>query len=530
MSHLLTDRRHFASQLSSVHGWLLERIFLTFSPALETLTYLLILPATHFNSHLRMHSHYCVNHFPKHVAVCSGVCSFPFLHFYFKQRHCSNLLSVIATKLCRDNLLPSVGYASMDVEPAASLQFPSCNERGQLLFVKQHSHTECTYCKVPNVQQSLSFTGEWLLQTCKMSCLFVWALPLSVFCLLPSRGREDINTWLVSQPPNRLLQGAIADFPPHYSSTNHQLCKTGHSQVFSTAFSQNIPARETPALQVSGQIPQYGWYVAVALSQSCERTGYSLNCTNPTSCLRSPVPPIHPGRLLGSHRHSAPCALPSLLKKRCSVPPLCSLAEEKVGLATYKHLLEELEHQLEQIYISAAWQHAASLCNLDILIIKASACSSRDQCVPLPEGRASGVIHTCTSPPRPTLTLGRLIFGERSRVTVLGKIKAVLVPNTGFRGPSLPSLSGLSPHTRFQWHNYKFLVLYYKIQPWHRAGRNKKVARDGRRVGDAFTPKPQHRRAAPKINNFPFFMQHVIAYTVKNCVYFCFILNVSNIK
>lgn len=159
MSHLLTDHRHFASQLSSVHWWLLERIFLTFSPALETLTYLLILPATHFNSHLQMHSHYCVNHFLKHVAVCSGACSFLFLHFYFKQHHRSNLLSVIATKLCQGNLLPSVGYASMDMEPAASFQFSSCNERGQLLFVKQHSCAECTYCKVPNAQQPLFHRG-----------------------------------------------------------------------------------------------------------------------------------------------------------------------------------------------------------------------------------------------------------------------------------------------------------------------------------------------------------------------------------
>lgn len=208
MSHLLTDHRHFASQLSSVHWWLLERIFLTFSPALETLTYLLILPATHFNSHLQMHSHYCVNHFLKHVAVCSGACSFLFLHFYFKQHHRSNLLSVIATKLCQGNLLPSVGYASMDMEPAASFQFSSCNERGQLLFVKQHSCAECTYCKVPNAQQPLFHRGvapKAALQTCKMSCLFVWALLLSAFCLLPSRGREDINTWLLSQPPKRLL-------------------------------------------------------------------------------------------------------------------------------------------------------------------------------------------------------------------------------------------------------------------------------------------------------------------------------------
>lgn len=263
-----------------------------------------------------------------------------------------------------------------------------------------------------------------------------------------------------------------------------------------------------PALQVSGQIPQYSWHVAVALSQqSCERTGHSLNCANPTFCLQSPVPPIHPGRLLGSHRHSAPRALPSLLKKHCSVSHLCSLAEKKVGLATYRHLLEELEDQLAQIYISGAWQHATSLCNIDILIIKASACSPRDQCVQIPEDTASGVIHTCTSPPRPTLTLGRLIFGEKSRVTVLGKIKAVLVPITGSRGLSLSSLSGLNPHTHFQWHNYKFLVLYYKIWPWHGAGRIKKVAWDGRRrVGDAFTPKPQQRAAPKKTLNFPFFM------------------------
>jgi len=103
----LTDHRHFASQLSSVHGSLLERIFLTFSSALETSTYLLMLPVTHFNSHLQMHSHYSVNHFPKHVAVYPGVCSLPSLHFYFKQHHCANLLSAIATKLCRSNLFPS---------------------------------------------------------------------------------------------------------------------------------------------------------------------------------------------------------------------------------------------------------------------------------------------------------------------------------------------------------------------------------------------------------------------------------------
>lgn len=208
MSHLLTDHRHFASQFSSVHWWLLERMFLTFSPALETLTYLLILPATHFNSHLQMHSHYCVNHFLKHVAVCSGACSFLFLHFYFKQHHCSNLLSVIATKLYQGNLLPSVGYASMDMEPAASFQFSSCNERGQLLLLNSTAALSILTAKC-QMLSSHSFTGEWLLkqllQTCKMSCLFVWALLLSAFCLLPSRGREDINTWLLSQPPKRLL-------------------------------------------------------------------------------------------------------------------------------------------------------------------------------------------------------------------------------------------------------------------------------------------------------------------------------------
>lgn len=149
---------------------------LTFSSALETLTYLLILPATHFNSHLQMHSHYCVNHIPKHIAVYSGVRSFPSLHFYFKQHHCANLLSVIATKLCQSNLLPSMGAASVDMEPAASLSLSSCNERGQLLLVKQQGHTKCTYCKVLNFQQSLSFTREWLLkgllQNSKMSGLF----------------------------------------------------------------------------------------------------------------------------------------------------------------------------------------------------------------------------------------------------------------------------------------------------------------------------------------------------------------------
>ena len=154
----------------------MERIFLTFSSALETSTYLLILPATHFNSHLQMHSHYCVNHFPKHVAVYSGVRSFPSLHFYFKQHPCANLLSVIATKLCWSNPLSSVGSASVEVESAASLSFSGCNERGQLLFVKQHHHAKCTYYKVPNIQHSLSFPGEWLLkgllQNCKMSSLF----------------------------------------------------------------------------------------------------------------------------------------------------------------------------------------------------------------------------------------------------------------------------------------------------------------------------------------------------------------------
>lgn len=54
-----------------------------------------------------MHSHYCVNHFPKHVAVYFGACSFPSLRSHFTQHHSPNLLSVIATKLCWGNLLPS---------------------------------------------------------------------------------------------------------------------------------------------------------------------------------------------------------------------------------------------------------------------------------------------------------------------------------------------------------------------------------------------------------------------------------------
>lgn len=132
----------------------MERIVLTFSSALESSIYLLILSATHFNSHLQMHSHYCVKHFPKHVAVCSGGRSNPPLHFHVKQHDHANLLSVIATKLCQTNLLPSVGSASVDVEPAASLSFSGCHKRGQLVVVKQHGHAKRTYCKVPSIQHS----------------------------------------------------------------------------------------------------------------------------------------------------------------------------------------------------------------------------------------------------------------------------------------------------------------------------------------------------------------------------------------
>lgn len=162
-----------------------------------------------------MHSHYCANHFPKHVAVYSGVCSFPFLHFYSKQHCCPNLLSVIATKLCQSKLLPSVGSASVDTESAASLSFSGCNERGHVLFVKQHAHAKCAYCKMPDIQQSLSFADQWLLkwlwQICKMSS----SLCLSVF-LTPFFQRKEQHKYLTCKSaPKKAAEGCyyILPFP-----------------------------------------------------------------------------------------------------------------------------------------------------------------------------------------------------------------------------------------------------------------------------------------------------------------------------
>lgn len=182
-----------------------------------------------------------------------------------------------------------------------------------------------------------------------------------------------------------------------------------------TILAQNTPATEMPALWVLGHIPRYSWSAAVALSQqSYQRTGHSVNCANTVFCLLSYI----------THSSFIQADTDGLTQIQCSWG-ITQLAQKALPCTTPAYPYREkggvwpfvggargsVRADLQKSCLTV-WRFSR---DLNILIIKACALSPRDQCVPFPEGTASGVIHAPSSPPRTILVMGRLISGERRR-------------------------------------------------------------------------------------------------------------------
>lgn len=150
------------------------------------------------------------------------------------------------------------------------------------------------------------------------------------FFPLSSRGRNNINTRLPSQLPERRLQCAITYFPSHCSSaaqTMHQLCEK-QPVLFDCLCPEPTSYRNASSMG-AGMCPvlQLKHHRA---NKAIRGLGTACTGLTPSSAC-NPLPlTARSGRLLVSHGYTA-------RSKSCSVPHLHPLTENKGRLATYRH-------------------------------------------------------------------------------------------------------------------------------------------------------------------------------------------------
>lgn len=282
--------------------------------------------------------------FPTTHSCLSGAHS-----FHSQQHHCTRLLSVIATQPCGSSQLQLWALPGW----TRRQQLPELLGGGgseQLLFVKR-GQAECRHCKVPNLQQSPSFAGNWLqkgfLQNCKMSSLFLWALLFPVF-LSPFFQRKEQYKYRISKSAGRKAAAEchhILPFPPL------QCCPDNAAAVRQTATSFGLPLPRTSQLQKCQLWGCWDKSCAAAEASQSQQSHQGTAWTGPTpSFACSPVPfRAGSGRLLLSHSYSTPGASHSLLNKLLCAPHTFPHREQRVFGHLQALLLEELEDQLEQV-------------------------------------------------------------------------------------------------------------------------------------------------------------------------------------
>lgn len=294
-----------------------------------------------------MHCHCCVNHFPQHIAVC------------LEPTPC--LPSSTTALICYLWLLhSSVGAASSQL-----WALPGWTWRQQLLELLRWwwERTASVWQTRPGWVHVLQSTKPSIITLLRRALapkriftelqdeqlLSLSFTVFSLFCPLSSRGRNNINTQLPSQLPERRLQSRV---PSHTSLPTAPVLPrqciscVRNSHFFLTAFAQNLPATEMPALGC--------WDMSCAAAeapqsqQSHQGTGHSLSWANTILCLQSLAPQAHSGMLLVSQVQRS-WALLSVLHKLLCVTRAFPHREQRAFGHLQALLLEEPEDQSEQI-------------------------------------------------------------------------------------------------------------------------------------------------------------------------------------